>query len=330
MTRQATPTNILDALAPAPAPTYDLAAALAGPAPDLADDGGYDYAALGAIGPAIRLHVLAIKRAEQRMAENTVDAGLHLIAIKESVSHGDWLPLLNNVLGMSDDAAERMMNVARRFGSNSATLRNFSPSVLALLAAKSVPDSAVDAAIAAAEVSPVTVTAARAIIAAHRPARCRKCGRTLTDPDAIRAGVGACCAAKLVQGAAAGEAKGEAQALPEWVTTEPEDRRPYPEVFAELREKFGHHFNGDQDLAPAPNLAPPQGDSAPQGETHTDPRAAALARLAARLEGLREEMREIGEEFGKWVGTYQLPREVQRGIEKMQVQVQREQGEGWE
>lgn len=68
-------------------------------------------------GAAIRDHTIAIKLADRRMAEATVDAGLHLLAVRASMPHGSWLPWLANEFGMHDDAAERMMNVAgRRLG----------------------------------------------------------------------------------------------------------------------------------------------------------------------------------------------------------------------
>lgn len=302
MTRQTTP----DLLAqPAPAPTYDLAAAMT--AAPLAAPLRYDYASLGAAGESIRQHALAIKAAERRMGEATVEAGRHLLAVKETIPHGHWLTWLADEFGMSDDAAQVTMNVARRFGAKTESIRYLSPTVLGLLAAKSVPDEAVDAAIAASTTEAVTVRTAKAIIAAHRPAKCRKCGRTLTDPTAIASGIGACCAARLVQGAAVGEAP----PLPEWVT----DGEP----------------SRSADSAPAPSPAPPQGDSNANGESGTDGRAAALARLAARLEGWLAELREVAQQYGELTGDFTTPVQIKRGFEKMQVVVQAN-GEngGWE
>jgi hypothetical protein len=301
MTRQATPDLL--GLAPAPAPVYDLAAAMtAAPEVDLY----FDYASLGATGAAIRDHAIAIKLCGRRRAEATVEAGEHLLAVKETIPHGQWEPWLRQELGMDERTGQNMMAMARRFGSKAKLISLLSPTVLGLLAPPSVPDAAVDAAIAAAEVSPVTVTAARAIIAAHRPARCRKCGRTLTDPDAIRAGIGACCAARLTRAAVVGEAKADAPPLPEWAQ-EPEDHRPYPEVFAELREKFGHHFNG---------------------ETHADPRADVLERLALRLSDLVGVVRELGQSYGEVTGDFTTPLEVKHLLEKMQVKVQANKANG--
>lgn len=257
MTRQITP----DLLAAQPAPAeFNLVQAMT--AAPIAPALRYDYAALGTAGESVRRHVLAFKSAEKRMAENTIAAGIELIAIRETIPHAHWLPLLADELGMGERAAQVLMQTARRFGAKAQTYADLTPSVLALLAPASVPDAAIEAAIAANAASPITVTAAKAIIAAHRPAslrhaqgKCRVCKRTLTDPDAIRAGIGSCCAAKLVQGAAAGEAGAEAQALPEWVTVDE------PSAIV--------------DSAPAPSPAPPLHESAPQGETHADSRGGA-------------------------------------------------------
>lgn len=317
--RQATP----DLLAIAgPAPAYDLAAAIAGPAP-VVDPLRYNYAALGAAGEDIRRHAVAIKAAERRMGEATVEAGRHLIAVRETIPHGHWLPWLADEFGMSDDAAQVTMAVARRFGANTESIRYLSPTVLGLLAAKSVPDAAVEAAIAAAAVSPVTVTAARAIIAQHRPARCRKCGRTLTDPDAIRAGIGACCAARMAQGSAAGEARADAieaedRPLPAWASNGNGETVAIPPHFAPVVASV--------DSTPEPAPAPPRGENGAQGETRTgapaDPRAAALARLAQRLEGWVAELRDVAQQYGELTGDYTTPLGVKRGLERMQVVVQ--------
>lgn len=312
--RKSTPDILTATAASSPAPTYDLAAAIAGPAADLAGTLRYDYAALGAAGESIRQHALAIKAAERRMGEATVEAGRHLIAVKETIPHGHWLTWLADEFGMSDDAAQVTMNVARRFGAKTESIRYLSPTVLGLLAAKSVPDEAVNAAIAASTTEAVTVRTAKAIIAAHRPARCRKCGRPLTDPDAIRAGIGACCAARMNRAAALGEAKEDAvedRPLPEWVDGETVAIPPH---FAPVVARANP--------APALAVAPPQADSAPQGETHTDGRAAALARLAARLEGWVEELRDVAQQYGELTGDYLTPVQVKRGLEKMQVVVQ--------
>lgn len=157
-------------------------------------------------------------------------------------------------------------------------------------------------------------------------ARCRKCGRTLTDPDAIRAGVGACCAARLVQGAAAGEAKAEAadavdsvdavDALPEWVTA-------FDERSAEP--------SAPTDSAPAPTVAPPLHDSGAQGQSGTDGKLDVLARLAQRLSDLVGVMRELGQSYGEVTGDFTTPLEVKHRLEKMQVRVQANMPNGgWE
>lgn len=302
--RQITP-NLLDTQ-PAPAPTYDLAGAMTA-APTVALR--YDYAALGAAGDGIRAHAIAIKLTERRMAEATVEAGNHLIAVKETIPHGHWLTWLADELSMTDDAAQTMMQIARRFGPKTESIRYLSPTVLALLAAKSVPDEAVEAAITASATEAVTVRTAKAIIASHRPARCRKCGRTLTDPQAAANGIGACCAAKLVRGAAVAEEATVAATVDQTVAD-------VVEVYGEPLPEWA------QDSTPEPSPAPPQGESASVTQPGADPREAALAALAARLVALVEEVRELGQTFGDLTGDFTTPLAVKHGIEKMRVVVQ--------
>ncbi|MBP8292041.1 MAG: DUF3102 domain-containing protein [Caldilineaceae bacterium] len=324
--RQATP----DLLAAQPAPAdFNLVQAMT--AAPLAPALRYDYAALGTAGESIRQHALAIKAAERRMGEATVEAGRHLLAVKETIPHGHWLTWLADEFGMSDDAAQVTMNVARRFGAKTESIRYLSPTVLGLLAAKSVPDEAIDAAIAASTTEAVTVRTAKAIIAAHRPAslrhaqgKCRKCGRTLTDPDAIRAGIGSCCAARLVQGAAQGEAK-DAPPLPEWVTVEE------PDAAVWVVTDFNNDPSAIADSTPAPTVAPPQGESAANEETHADGKLDVLARLAQRLSDLVGVMRELGQSYGEVTGDFTTPLEVKHRLERMQVRVQANMPNGgWE
>lgn len=290
MTRQTTP-DIL--AAPSAPPDFNLVEVMAAPvAPALR----YDYASLGANGEDIRRHALAIKAAERRMGEATVDAGNHLIAVKETIPHGHWLTWLADEFGMSDDAAQVMMNVARRFGSKTESIRYLSPTVLGLLAAKSVPDAAVQAAIEAAAVSPITVTAAKAIIASHRPARCRICHRVLTDQKAAEQGIGACCAARMARGADVAEAKESAQ--------EPD---------------------APTNATPEPSPAPPRCDSGAQVDTRLD----ALARLETRLGDLIGVVNALAREYGDCTGDWSSATEVRHGLEKMVRTVKRNTGD-WE
>lgn len=308
------------ATATAPAPGYDLAAAIAGPGAALAAPLRYDYASLGAAGEGIRLHALAIKHHQNAARSSVIEAGLCLIAAKASMPHGHWLPWLDQEFGMTDRMAQHQMAVAETFGG--AEIRNrvsyLTDSAMYMLAPASVPDAARAEVLALAEeraASP-TKTEVKQIIAAHRPARCRKCGRTLTDPDAIRAGIGACCAARLVRGAALGEAKADAPPLPEWVTD--------GEAVA-VAPWFVAEFNNAPaivDPAPAPTVAPPRGDSAPVVDAGADGRTLALARLAARLEGWIEELRDVAQQYGELTGDFTTPLAIRRGFEKMRVVVQ--------
>ena len=105
-----------------------------------------------------------------------------------------------------------MMAVAAVRG-NSATLRNLSPSVLRCWRRKACRTPAVDAVVAASADAPITVAAARTIIAEHKArGRCRICKRPLTDPAQVAAGIGLCCAARMV--AQGGEAQPETETAP--------------------------------------------------------------------------------------------------------------------
>lgn len=82
-----------------------------------------------------------IKDNLRRACECIVVAGLALIRQKERLPHGCFLPWLGAEFSMSEDMANRYMQAARVYGSNTANLRNFSPSVLYELAAPSTPQA---------------------------------------------------------------------------------------------------------------------------------------------------------------------------------------------
>ena len=173
-TRVTTPDILGNALSPEQAERAEVAQTLR-----------YDYSQLGEQAGAIRNHAIEIKRNERRANEAIVEAGQHLIAVKESLKHGQWEDWLQTEFHMSNDVALRMMNIARRFGPNPATLRDFttesvakteiisvlSPTVLGMLASPSVPEEAVKAVVDAAGDGKVSVAAAKEIIAEHKPAR---------------------------------------------------------------------------------------------------------------------------------------------------------------
>lgn len=158
--RQPTP-NIMDELMPTRSETATIQQELR-----------WDYSQLGEAAGAVMGHAIEIKRVERRASEAIVEAGRHLIAVKESLDHGQWEDWLETEFKMSARTAQRMMAVTRQFDGKTGTVSLLGPSVLYLLAGDSVPEPAREAVIDLAK-SGETVTKAQAqtIIDAHKPAR---------------------------------------------------------------------------------------------------------------------------------------------------------------
>ena len=115
-------------------------------------------------------HTVAIKKSERRASEAIIQAGEHLIAMKDMLQHGQWLDWLQTEFQMSQPTASRMMAVAEKFGSKVFNLNNLQPSVLYMLAGDSVPEPAREAVFntAAAGVK-VTIADAKAVISQYKP-----------------------------------------------------------------------------------------------------------------------------------------------------------------
>lgn len=128
----------------------------------------YDYGQLGDLGLAIQDHAVEIKRHERRVTESVVEAGRHLIAVKESLEHGQWEDWLQVEFHMSDRTARTMMSVAERFNGKTEIISDLQTTVLGLLASPSVPDAAVEEVIDEAAQEKMSVTRARQIIQRHK------------------------------------------------------------------------------------------------------------------------------------------------------------------
>lgn len=131
----------------------------------------YNYDQLGSQGAAIREHAIEIKRSEQQANSAVVEAGRHLLAVKEALPHGQWETWLETEFHMTDRTARTLMNIAERFDGKTEIISVLNVTVLGMLAAPSVPDAAVEAVAAAASNGKVSVAAAKEIIAQHQPAR---------------------------------------------------------------------------------------------------------------------------------------------------------------
>jgi hypothetical protein len=81
-----------------------------------------------------------IRSRMSRTAEDIVEMGRKLIAVKDHVGHGNFLPWIEREFGMSGDTAARFMNVARNMATQIAHGAEFPPAVLYALSAPSTPE----------------------------------------------------------------------------------------------------------------------------------------------------------------------------------------------
>ena len=82
-----------------------------------------------------RLHEL-----ERRTSESIIEIGRQLLAVKERLGHGHFLPWLSAEFGWTRMTAHRFIVVAEQFGDMSQLVTNASPSALYALAAESTPE----------------------------------------------------------------------------------------------------------------------------------------------------------------------------------------------
>lgn len=131
----------------------------------------WDYTQAGDNAEAVIEHTVEIKRSERRASEAIIEAGKHLVAVKELLPHGAWESWLAAEFTMSDRTAQRMMAVATKFVAKSDTVSLLTPSVLYLLAGDSVPEEAREEVVRRSQAGEtVTKAVAKAVIEEHRPA----------------------------------------------------------------------------------------------------------------------------------------------------------------
>lgn len=80
-----------------------------------------------------------IKLRLRRSAEDIIEIGRDLIAVKSSIGHGNFLPWVEAEFGMSDQTARRFMQVADAYGGKSNIVLNLDPTALYALAAPKTP-----------------------------------------------------------------------------------------------------------------------------------------------------------------------------------------------
>lgn len=108
---------------------------IVGGSPDL-----FSYAALSRGDEAeVREAAERIKLRLRRTAEDIIEIGRDLIAVKERLPHGQFLPWLEAEFGMGQSTADRFMQVAKVYGGKIPTVGNLSATALYELAAPKTP-----------------------------------------------------------------------------------------------------------------------------------------------------------------------------------------------
>ena len=110
-----------------------------------------------------------IRERVKKTVEDIIEVGNDLLAVKEALPHGQFLPWLKAEFGWSERSAQNFMSVAEQFKSAKIADLPIQPSAAYLLAAPSVPDEAREKAVEKAEAGEeITFAAAREIVAEAR------------------------------------------------------------------------------------------------------------------------------------------------------------------
>ena len=83
---------------------------------------------------------MRIKVRISRTAQDIIDIGRDLVAVKNILGHGNWLPWLEAEFGMTSMTAQRFIQVAENIGTKTNTMLDLPPTVLYALAAPSTSD----------------------------------------------------------------------------------------------------------------------------------------------------------------------------------------------
>ncbi|HEY7155624.1 MAG TPA: DUF3102 domain-containing protein [Gemmataceae bacterium] len=101
-----------------------------------------------------------------RPVEDIIEVGNDLLAVKETLPHGQFLPWLKAEFGWSERSVQNFMSVAEQFKSAKIADLPIQPIAAYLLAAPSVPDEAREKAVEKAEAGEeITFATAREIVA---------------------------------------------------------------------------------------------------------------------------------------------------------------------
>ena len=131
---------------------------------------GFNYDLLETkVADKVRNAADRIRERIKKTVEDIIEIGNDLLAVKEAVPHGQFLPWIKAEFGWSERTAQNFMSVAEKFKSAKIADLHIQPSAAYLLAAPSVPDEAREKAVEKAEAGEeITFAAAREIVAEAR------------------------------------------------------------------------------------------------------------------------------------------------------------------
>lgn len=131
---------------------------------------GFNYDLLETkLADKVRSAADRIRERVKKTVEEIIEVGNDLLAVKEALDHGQFLPWLKAGFGWSERSAQNFMSVAEQFKSAKIADLPIQPSAAYLLAAPSIPDEAREKAVEKAEADEeITFATAREIVAEAR------------------------------------------------------------------------------------------------------------------------------------------------------------------
>ncbi len=131
---------------------------------------GFNYDLLETkLADKVRSAADRIRERVKKTVEDIIEVGNDLLAVKEALPHGQFLPWLKAEFGWSERSAQNFMGVAEQFKSAKIADLPIQPSAAYLLAAPSVPNEAREKAVEKAEAGEeITFATATEIVAEAR------------------------------------------------------------------------------------------------------------------------------------------------------------------
>jgi hypothetical protein len=131
---------------------------------------GFNYDLLETkLADKVRTAADRIRERVKKTVEEIIEVGNDLLAVKDALPHGQFLPWLKAEFGWSERSAQNFMSVAEKFKSAKIADLPIQPSAAYFLAAPSIPDEARQKAVEKAEAGQeITFATAREIVAEAR------------------------------------------------------------------------------------------------------------------------------------------------------------------